>query len=261
VANAIMASAVHVVSVQRGIDPRGYALTAFGGAGPMHAARVAERFGIATIIVPAACGVGSAAGLLATDLSTDRVATRLVPHADADPAELESVYAELTAAAAGDLAISLDDPALAVARTVDMRYLGQAHDINVAVPEAELSKADLDELAERFYAQYLAAYGIAPRDPVEFVSYRVRVTRRIEHQDITARPAAEDSRPAGTRRAYFAETGGFTDVPVYTRENRRGLGPVAGPLVVQDAESTVVVPPGWSMAVDLADVITLERSS
>jgi N-methylhydantoinase A len=260
IANAIMASAVHVVSVQRGIDPRGYALVAFGGAGPMHAARVAERFDITTIIVPAACGVGSAAGLLATDLSTDRVATRLVRHADADPAELAEIYRDLTAAGAHDLAIGLDDAALAVTRTADIRYLGQAHDLSVPVPEDELSKADLDELAERFYARYLAVYGSAPRDPVEFVSYRVRVTRRIEHQEFSARPPAQDGSPAGVRQAYFAESGGFIEVPVYTRDRRRALGPVAGPLVVQDAESTVVVPPGWSMTVDAADVITLERS-
>ena len=72
IANAIMGSAVRVVTVQRGIDPRGYALVAFGGAGPIHAARVAEQFGITTVVVPAASGVGSAIGLLATDLSTDR---------------------------------------------------------------------------------------------------------------------------------------------------------------------------------------------
>ena len=98
------------------------------------------------------------------------------------------------------------------------------------------------------------------RDPVEFVSYRVRVTRRIEHQEPPAGPAAHDGSPVGVRRAYFTESGGFIEVPVYTRERRRALGPAAGPLVVQDAESTVVVPPGWSMTVDAADIITLERS-
>jgi len=92
------------------------------------------------------------------------------------------------------------------------------------------------------------------------VSYRVRVTRRIEHPKSLVRPPARDGSPAGIRRAYFAESGGFIDIPVYTRDRRRALGPVAGPLVVQDAESTVVVPPGWSMTVDAADVITLERS-
>ncbi|MET7393987.1 hydantoinase/oxoprolinase family protein [Dactylosporangium sp. NPDC005572] len=249
IANAVMASAVHVVTVQRGIDPRGYALVAFGGAGPMHAARVAERFGIATIVVPPACGVGSAAGLLVTDLSTDRVATRLMT--DVDVEELAGVYLDLTTAALDDLGLADAE----VLRSVDVRYRGQAHDLTIPLPDGDLTEAVLDEVVERFYAQYLQAYGIAPRDPVELVSYRVRVVHRVPAFDAAPVAAEGDGAPEGSRPAWF--DGAFVDTPIYRRATRRGRPPVPGPLVVEDAESTVVVPPGWSLLVDATDTIVL----
>ncbi|MCT9933124.1 hydantoinase/oxoprolinase family protein [Planotetraspora sp. A-T 1434] len=267
IANAVMAAAVHVVTVQRGIDPRAYPIVAMGGAGPMHAARVAERFGIVRIVVPAACGVGSAAGLLATDLATDRVGTRVVAHADADiDAGIGPTYARLTAEGLADLGVTGRDPGVVVERTIDIRYRGQAHDLNIALPPGELTKAVLDGVVERFYERYLAAYGIAPRDPVEFVGYRVRVTRLVARDAAQAHhvaPAAgatgATGGPARSRPAWFAEAGGFADTPVYTRAARRGLPPLAGPLLVEDAEATVVVPPRWTLTVDATDTITLSR--
>ena len=253
IANATMGSAVHVVTVQRGIDPRGFVVVAFGGAGPMHAARVAERFDIDTVIVPPSCGVGSAVGLLVTDLSTDRVASRLVPQADADPEALESVYMTLAEAGAQDLGVSLENPDVEVHRTSDVRFSGQAHELTIALPSARLTKADIDDAVEKFYDEYRRAYGIAMRGAVEFVSHRVRVTKVIPKVSVSKKPAgrvADVSSVAGQRPAWFTELGGFVDVDVHDRGLLLVGAAAAGPCIIQDAESTIVVPPSWRAVVD-----------
>ncbi|WP_031170614.1 hydantoinase/oxoprolinase family protein [Streptosporangium roseum] len=260
IANASMGSAVHVVTVQRGIDPAGFVMVAFGGAGPMHAARVASRFGISTVVVPAYCGVGSAAGLLSGDLSTDRVLSAL----DADPGQ---VFAALATAAARDLGVSPDSPGVSVTRSADMRFTGQAHDLTVPWTDSPT------ELAGRFSARYLQVYGIAQEGPTEIVGYRVRVTQAAARAPRSpAAPATPGlpalaglpgagtagggaTRPARRRSAYFPEAGGYVEVPVFTRA---GLGEVAGPAIVEDAESTIVVPPGWTarLAENMSVILT-----
>ncbi|MEU8398412.1 hydantoinase/oxoprolinase family protein [Nonomuraea sp. NPDC048892] len=288
IVSASMASAVHVVTVQRGIDPRGFVLVAFGGAGPMHAARVAERFGISTVVVPPYCGVASAAGLLAGELCADRVLSRL----DApDPAAL---LAGLASDAAADLGVSLSAPEVRVLRSVDVRFKGQSHDLTVEWTP------DRGELESRFFLRYARVYGIEQRGEIELVSYRVRVTTPAGQPEPTPgigrsdapqpasgppqprasgtprptppdapqaapepglsgvpRPGPDPRPPApATRRAYFPECGGYAEVPVHTRDTL--TGELRGPAVVEDAESTIVVPPGWTatLAPDLAVHLT-----
>ncbi|MDP9861583.1 MULTISPECIES: hydantoinase/oxoprolinase family protein [Streptosporangium] len=259
IANASMGSAVHVVTVQRGINPAGSVMVAFGGAGPMHAARVAARFGISTVHVPARCGVGSAAGLLTGDLSTDRVLSAL----DADPAQ---VFADLAAAAALDLGLSPDSPGVSVTRSADLRFVGQAHELTVPWSDSPA------ELAGRFSARYRQVYGIAQEGPTEIVSYRVRLTQAARHTSGPPVPAGRHAPraaggPAGagrpgtgpvtSRPAYFPETDGYVEVPVFTRAR---LEEVSGPAIVEDAESTIVIPPGWTARLAEAMAVILTRT-
>ena len=133
IVNANMAAAIRVVTVQRGIDPRDFTLVAFGGAGPMHAVRLAQMFGIRSVAVPFAAGVASAVGLVGADLGVELVQTRIVDLADADAAELEAAFGELTAQARAELA---EEPGATfiVTRSADVRYRGQAYHLTVPVP-------------------------------------------------------------------------------------------------------------------------------
>ncbi|TDC87074.1 hydantoinase/oxoprolinase family protein [Nonomuraea deserti] len=254
IVSASMASAVHVVTVQRGIDPRGFALVAFGGAGPTHAARVAGRFGIGTVVVPPYCGVASAAGLLSGELSTDRVLSRL------DAPDPEALLVSLAAEAATDLGVSSRSPGVRVSRSVDVRFKGQSHDLTVPW------SADRALLESRFFQRYAEIYGFTQRGEIELVGYRVRVTIPAGDTDpASGGPAApEDGRSdpegngSGLRRAYFPETGGFVEVPVHTRSSM-GAG-LRGPAVIEDAESTIVVPPGWSATLTESRAVRLTRS-
>ncbi|MEV2266350.1 hydantoinase/oxoprolinase family protein [Nonomuraea africana] len=245
IVGATMGSAVHVVTVQRGIDPRGFVLVAFGGAGPMHAARVAERFGIDTVVVPALCGVASAAGLLAGELSTERVLSALSAQ---DP---DAVFAGLEAAARADLGVARDAADVRVERSVDVRFRGQAHELTVPWGPS---------VDSAFFLRYQQVYGIAQEGEIELVSFRLRLT--VPAGDGSPGPPGTREGPAGeraaTRLAYFAECGGYVDVPVLTRAT---MGAARGPAIVEDPESTIVVPPGWSAAPAPDGSVTLIREA
>ena len=206
IANATMAGAIQVVTVQRGIDPRGFALVASGGAGPLHAARIAERFDISTVIVPPACGVASALGLLASDLRTERVRSvglagetaRLDHLTD----RLDGVFEELESLAARDLAgqdrpengkVAATDEPVRFARSIDVRYPRQAHELGVTLAGGPITAATLGQLGEDFVRRHREAFGVGEAGPIELVSVRTRATRAVPHARF-ARP-----RPGATR--------------------------------------------------------------
>jgi len=273
IVSAAMASAVHVVTVQRGIDPRGFTLVAFGGAGPMHAARVAERFGIPRVLVPAHSGLASAVGLLTAALAAERALS--LPDAP-DP---EAVFAALARAAADDLGLPPATPGLEVTRSADVRFAGQSHDLTIGWSSSPR------ELAARFFAAYAQAYGIVQEGAVEVVGYRVRLTlappggppgdtapaesvraESARAQSAPTRSAQAESAPtrpgrqvaSAGRAAYFAERGGYATVPVLTRD---ALAALDGPAIIEDPGSTIVVPPGWSATLDQAGAVHLLRRS
>jgi N-methylhydantoinase A len=235
-----------VVTVQRGIDPRGFTLVAFGGAGPMHAARVAERFGISRVLVPAHSGVASAAGLLTGALSTERVVSRL------DAADPDALFDELAHTAAADLGLLLTTPGLELTRSADVRFRGQSHDLTVPWSPAR------EELASRFFTKYTQVYGIAQQSDVEVVAYRLRLTLPPPSAG-TAKtgvtPTAEETSTT-TRAAYFG--GAYVEVPVHTRDTLERLH---GPAVIEDPESTIIVPPGWTASLDEAHAVHVIRES
>ena len=240
IVNAAMGAAVHLVTVARGIDPRDFALVSLGGAAPAHVAQVAEQFGITTVLVPPHSGVGSAIGLLGADLRTDRSATRLVRADRADAGELErlldGVAREAAEAVGGDAR---------TVRSVDVRYAGQGHELVMPLPDGSL---DLAALTDAFYARYRADYGIDLRDPVELVTFRARATRAVPRPRVGAAPLGRRA-GVGRRPAWF---GRLVETPVHDRGAMAGGDRVTGPVLIEEQESTLVVPPGWTADV-LAD--------
>ncbi len=176
-ANASTGSAVHVATVQRGIDPRRFTLVALGGAGPVHAAGIAERFGIGRVVIPAEAGVGSAVGLLGTDLSAERSRTSVMAAEGADCERIAGILEELTDAGVTDVGAGRDE--VEVRTAVDMRYVGQAHELTVDAPALPVGPAWLAEVEAGFRARYAEVYGSAHAGAVELVSFRARVVRRV----------------------------------------------------------------------------------
>ncbi|MFC6872261.1 hydantoinase/oxoprolinase family protein [Halobellus marinus] len=239
VANANMARAIRSVTVERGHDPREFGLVAFGGAGPMHAGALAADLGIGTVVVPRACGVLSAYGLLAADEKHDAVRTHRVALDDAEPGRIDEYYAELESAVLADVR----NPAAArVRRQADLRYTGQSFELTVDVGDS----FDPTAVADRFHETHESTYGYRMDDAVDLVNLRVSASVPRKGPAV-ASAASGDSHP-GTREARF-EDGARYETPVYDRPGLAAGRTIGGPAVIEGTESTVVVPPAWEATV------------
>jgi N-methylhydantoinase A len=244
VADAEMVRALRVISVERGLDPRDFALLAFGGAGGMHACSLAEELGIETVLVPRAGGVLSALGLAISDLRRDYVSPFLSGLDGVDEDEFERRFTDMEKTAAGDL----DGPEHT--RRADLRYGGQSFEITV---DADV----LGKLEDRFHAAHEQRYGYRMDDEkVELVNLRLISTVPVEKPELQE-PQPEDDAQAGEREANF--DGEWQSVAVLDREKMGEGSEVAGPAIVEFKESTCVVRPGWRGTVDGVGTLVLER--
>ena len=238
VANAEMGRALRVISVERGLDPREFALVAFGGAGGLHACALAEELGIPTLLVPRAGGVLSALGLAMSDVRVDAVRPLL------GGGDAEEAFAAMEEQAREDL----DDPELR--RRADLRYRGQSFELTV---EAD----DLGAVEKRFAEAHERRYGYRMEgEAIELVNARLVATVPVERPKLVAEDAEGDAE-AGKRDANF--DGDWQEVPVLRRGGMGEGTKVEGPAIVEFAEATCVVRPGWSGAVDAAGTLVLER--
>ncbi|HYA47867.1 MAG TPA: hydantoinase/oxoprolinase family protein, partial [Burkholderiales bacterium] len=244
------------VSTERGLDAAVFALVAYGGAGPLHATAIAREIGMRRVIVPRAPGHFCAFGMLFADLRYDLVRTWFTRLADVSFDSIERVYAELIEEGKKALAASGTAPArVAIARSADMRYVGQEHPVTVALPPEAFRRRSHEGLKRRFDEEHLQRYGTnAPEEPAEIVSLRVAVTGAMKKPPFEriARggPAPPASARRGTRRAWFAELGRAVPTPEYAREALRAGNRIDGPALVEEHASTTVVLPGDRLRVD-----------
>jgi N-methylhydantoinase A len=247
-----MELATRVVSIERGRDPRDLTLVAFGGAGPVHGCRLAQALGIPRVILPAAAGVTAAIGLLAAEVRFD-VARTYVRRLDAvEPARLETMYEEMAAQALAVVRPSAAGGQATLARAVDARYLGQGYELTVPVPPGPLDADALARLRDAFDEVYAARYGYAsPGEPVEAVTWKLSAVGAPSRLALAkARPPAAGGGFKGARRAWFPETHGWIDCPVFAREGLVPDSTLPGPAIVEERESTTVLPPGVVARVD-----------
>ena len=248
IVNANMADAMRTITVKQGIDPRDYALVAFGGAGPMHAAWLAEELEIGEVIIPWSPGMFSAWGMLQTDMRHDVVRTFYAPVAELASEAVEAVYAELGEEGAELLAEEgVGDAERYFARSADMRYVGQEYTVSVQLNGAGI---DLDAIDAAFHDAHRVRYGHStPGAPVEFVNLRLAAFGRI------ADGAAPFQAPADDRSAQLATASAiFGGEPRETSlVLRDALAPgavVEGPAVIGEQGATTVVPPDYRATVD-----------
>ena len=253
-ANTHMASAIRVVTLQRGIDPREYAITAFGGAGPLHVVKVAEQFNIPTVIVPLSPGVKSAFGLLVSDLAYDYVATTIMPAAAADCAALDQAFARLEENGRADLAVEGEAGVGAdLQRSIDLRFANQALDIAIRVPNAPTTAETIAQAELRFRSLYFDLCGMRPTDPLQIVNCRLRAVGVVAKPNLPyiGNGDGDPSRALKTsRRAYFTESGGFTDTAVFDRVRLKPGDVIAGPAIMEEPDSTTICPPGYRAQID-----------
>jgi 5-oxoprolinase (ATP-hydrolysing)/N-methylhydantoinase A len=248
--------------IERGQDPRRFALIAFGGAGPAHAAHVARILGMREVIVPPASGVASALGLLIAPVSVELVHSLPGP-LDALPWDrVQGLYTEMEARGLAALAdAGIGAGSILRERRAEMRLLGQFHDIEVAVPAGSLGPATAPQLAAAFEAEYRRRYGVFLADrPIQALNWRLSVTG--PRPDVRLETGGAGEADAGgarltARPAYFPEHGGFVDVPVYDRGRLRAGMRAEGPAIIEEREATTVLGPGDRVAVDAAGNLRL----
>ena len=251
IAATAMSFAVKGVSTERGLDVGGFSLIAFGGAGPLHASAVARELGMREIVVPTAPGHFSALGMLHADLRYDYVRTWFARLAEAPFAEIERLYGEMERQGREAVAaVGAEVVEVAAARAADMRYVGQEHAVTVDLPPDAFAGADREAIKARFDEVHALRYGTsAPEEPAELVSLRSSVSGILAKPPLAGRPETRPA-PAGARRVYFSEAGGFVETPVHAREALAPDAAVAGPAVIEEAASTTLLLPGDEMTVD-----------
>jgi N-methylhydantoinase A len=248
-----MEEAIKAISTMRGHDLRDFMLLAFGGAGPLHAGRLARALGMAGVIVPRYPGVFSAIGLLMSDVRHDYIRSRLIPLSEISPDIVNDMFKELAAQALAELRDDGFPPdRIRIERALDMRYAGQGYEIAVPCPAEPLAADDLKQLRIAFDHQHRTMFGhMAPEEPIEIVSYRVRGVGLVPPVALPkfkrAGTTLADARRE-TRRARF--DGEELDCPVYQRE-RLDVGlELVGPAILDQLDCTTVVCPGQIARVD-----------
>lgn len=260
-ANSNMERAVRAVTLQRGYDPGRFALFPFGGAGPLHAAELAEGLGCGTVLVPPHPGVMAALGLTVPDVVRDLFRTVLLPLSSRTLPLLEEEFARLEADAAAELAAERFEGfgEARFERIVDLRYAGQSFDLRVPFDPS------IEELVRRFRALYETRYGyVIPGGAIEVVNTRVRaVLPRLEKPRLVP-DWPEPERSVSVRAVWFGTGMGASEVsphdtPVYWRPSLPASSTIAGPAILEQYDSTTVVPPGWAARVDHVFNLELHR--
>ena len=245
IATMNMENALRVVSVERGRDPRAHAMVAFGGAGPLHAARLARAVGIPKVIVPRGAGVGSAVGLLQAAPRIDVSTTRVMDlHNDASE-QISDIFAGLEERAQKDLASLGDNLTVNWSRQGYMRYVGQGFEVRVDLPPGPIDKSYAARAIEAFDTAYLKIHKFLDRDArIEVVDWNLAATLPEYQQTIKISPKKGDRKPPRERQAWFPEAGGFTKTAVMDRARLMPEDIVAGPAIVEDVDCTTVILPG-----------------
>ena len=263
--NANMANAIRTRTLQKGIDPRGFALVAMGGAGPLHGAEVAAMMAIPEVIVPPYPGITSAMGLLVTDLKYDAVRTLFQTSGQFNfariNADLEAMQADLDGRFSAD---KIAPDAVAYARIGDLRYVGQGYELKVAIPDGPVEIAAMGQVLDAFHAAHAAEYGHAfPQNPVEVVNLRVI------GRGAMPRLAPGQAAPGGSldralirhNATVFRVNGTLASyaTAIYQRADLPVGQPFQGPAVILQKDTTTVVPPGWQAKVHPAGSLILTQ--
>ena len=252
--NENMAAAARIHILEQAGDPRNYAMICFGGAGPVHAAGLAGILGSPEVIVAPEAGVASAIGLLIAPVAFDFAHSYPTALASADWQKIQALFVQMEAQGQQMLAAAgIAEADIKVERSVDGRFQGQLHEIQVPLP-SDWNRITVDDFIARFNATYKELYHYVPdHTPIELLTWRTRVSgaRTPPPAPLLAKADADiHSAGKGHRRVWFSELGGFVDTPIYDRY-RLGAGmQFAGPAIVEERESTIVVRPGMQAKVD-----------
>lgn len=262
VVNSLMADQVIEMSTKRGYDVRDFALIVGGGAGAVHGAHIAELLGIPTVIIPKYAALYSAFGMFAMDIGREYSRSCMVRADKLEPERLEGFYRDLAEQAAADLGEShVLASGIVSARTAQVRYVGQFHDIEVSLPGELKSRADIQKVIETFHARHKELYKFdLPARGIEFrvCSLRATLARRRDLKVVPLKRGAAAAAVKRIRRCLFADD--WIDTPCYDGRTLLAGNAIQGPAIIEEEATTIVVPDRYTCRVDASGSYLLTRS-
>jgi len=254
IANVMMLRAMRLVSVQRGYDPRDFSLVAFGGAGPLHADRLAAELRIPLVMIPPDPGVTSALGMVVSHLRRDYRATRIQLLDTPDVDAINEIYERFESDAIKDLSEDrMERHQIKLDRYMDVRYVGQSWKLRIGVPTGQLTSRELPALRVSFEAQHEQSYGYSVAgEAVEIVNVGVLATGIIPRptlRDIPRGTRSADAAQKAVRQVYFGEVPGHVECPIFDRQQFMEGNVVQGPCVIEERDSTILVHPSHQVEV------------
>jgi N-methylhydantoinase A len=249
IANSAMESELRLTLMARGHDPKGFAMVAMGGAGPLHGAMVAKSIGLQAVIIPPFPGLGSAMGLLLTDIKHRYIRSLVRLMRDFEPAQIAEIFAGLEERARVEAAAEGTDwECIELQHSMDLRYVGQGYELTIACPTGAPNSAELGEIRASFDRLHERVYGHAAADKeVEIVNFRIATQSalpKLSLPDLAARaPDTVAEAVTGERQAWFEEYGRYVDTKVFAR---RALAPghtIVGPAIIEQLDTTIIVLP------------------
>jgi N-methylhydantoinase A len=250
IANANMSDAIKLLTLERGLDPRHFALIAFGGAGPLHATAIARGLGIPKVLIPPHPGMFSALGMLVTDLRVDKITTYPATSEQATAPELTDRFKSLVAAGQTELASEGFSGKPEVVSSMSMRYLGQNYEEDVTIDLDDLHQNGLEPIFTGFHQHHQARYGYHIADEIiEIVALKVTLLGSVPKANIVTAHRSGKVEPFEERRVYFMDAG-WLPCPIYRRNELPSLVQLAGPAIIEEQGSTTLVEPGQQLQVD-----------
>jgi N-methylhydantoinase A len=254
IVNSQMSKILRIVSIERGLDPRNFALVCFGGAGPMHACALAEELSMSKVIVPSNPGLFSAQGLLVPDIISEYVQS-VMARADKADVKIENVFELLEAKGAQTLVSQgVKSENIRFERQLDMRYLGQSYELIISTSGTH--DIDISKTMESFHKKHKAIYGYRrDGEPVEIVNARVKAIGVIKNKPLEKMKKLENERPLAeavlqSRNVFFENSMQYESTVIYARDKLGSGNSFMGPAIVEQYDATTVVYPGWRGKVD-----------
>ena len=264
IAAANQVHGIRQVTTTRGREPGRYTLVAFGGAGGMFAADVADFLDIRRVLSPPNPGNLSAYGLHVSDIKRDYIRTLVRQQSSADNDEIDAVWRELEATGRAEvMAEGVAEDWIELQRSADVRYVGEGHEVPVAVPLGVLGAEAVDAMWSRFHEVHQETFGFEyeGKQDVELVNLRVQAIGQAHRPDVLEKPdSGRPAEPTGTRSAFWRASD-WIDCPLYDRDDLKPGGTLSGPLIVEEYGSTVVVPASWQVTCDRYGNLVLEKLS
>lgn len=256
-----MANAARIHSVEHGVDLSHFSMIAFGGGGPLHAVRLAEKLGMSRVIVPANSSVGSALGFLSAPISYEVVQSLYTTLTDFNLARVNDVLSSISAQAHEIVGAGAKDAELVESRTAFMRYVGQGHEIQVPIPARGLTAADIVTIKSTYDSCYRQLYGrLIPERDIEVLSWSVVVSTHVEAPlALSKAPVPNTAVPSGVRAVFVPAQKDFQTVPTFWRPDLKSGDTLRGPVLVEEPQTTTFVTENFSGRLDGKMNLILDR--